>query len=124
MTFPNSDFHHQLVNENALRAIKSHGIDEAYLDQMDEQTREMRMQKHTGIELTGPELAVIKKIVFDEIRKTNDEIYKLEQSINDHTAPNTSTAEEDLKIKKQYVGLLRNNLAEKLFNKNTPETVH
>ena len=100
------------MNDAARRAIESHTKPEHVLDP---ETREMKEREHTGVELTGAELAYLKKVAFDRIRAIEQNIPTLECSLGEGTVPNRSNTEEELQGLKQELNFLKYNLAEKLF---------
>ncbi|OGZ20541.1 MAG: hypothetical protein A2494_02965 [Candidatus Lloydbacteria bacterium RIFOXYC12_FULL_46_25] len=118
MSFPHSDFEKFLVGADAERAIESHGQSDHILDQ---ETLAMRKEEHTGIELTGVELAYLKKLASDRISGLESRIEDLDRSIKQHSAPNMNNAEEELGQLKGELNFLKHNFAEKLFRDRDEE---
>lgn len=112
MTLPHSDFERLTVDDNARRAIESHGQPEHSLDPS---AREMKEKTHTGIELTGAELAYLQKITFDRIADVGDRISAIEKSLHERSVPNSRNSEEELNGLRKELHFLQNNLSEKLF---------
>lgn len=118
MTFPNSDFEKFLVGADAERAIESHGRPDYVLSP---ETLAMRQEEHTGVELTGVELAYLKKMTASRISGLEDQIESLDRSIKQHSAPNMNNAEEELGQLKGELNFLKHNFAEKLFRDREEE---
>jgi len=112
MNFPHSDSERFGLNNAAELAIKSHGKPEGALS-LD--GRKMRSEEHTGIELSGAELAVVKKVIFDWIRRAEDDKDRLERSLDDMSAPNRSNTRDEIKRLGEDLNFLHHNLAERLF---------
>lgn len=77
----------------------------------------MKEREHTGIELTGVELAYLKNIVFDRVRALETKISKLGSSLRESKAPNPANTEEELQEMRKELHFLQHNLGEKLFEK-------
>ncbi|MCR4280930.1 MAG: hypothetical protein NUV88_01200 [Candidatus Kaiserbacteria bacterium] len=116
MTFPHfhSDFERQSLKRAAELAIETHGQPEHLLN---EEASKLRRREHTGIELSGPELVYLQHDMSEKISALRTEIYTLERSIGEGTAPNSRNAEENLQKLKQKLNFLQHNFAEKLFKK-------
>lgn len=112
MSFFRSGFEKRALDEAARRAIESHNQPAPFLDP---ETRKMKEKEHTGIELTGVELAYLKKVMSDRIMTIENNISTLERSLSERTAPNPSNTEEDLRSLREELNFLQYNLVEKLF---------
>lgn len=113
MTFSHSGFEKRaLLDEAAQRAVKSHNQPTQFLDP---ETRKMKDKEHTGIELTGVELAYLRKMTSDRVRAIENNISTLERSLSERTAPNPSNTEEDLRSLREELNFLQYNLVERLF---------
>ena len=112
MTLHHSPTEQSSLDRDAQHAIHSHGQPEYALEPGDRETRRL---EHTGIELTGVELAYLKKMAYDKIETLENTVRELEESISDGRAPNTQNAEEELRRLREELDFLQNNLAEKLF---------
>lgn len=119
MTFPNSDYEKFLVGADAERAIDIHNQPEYILTP---EERAMREEEHTGIELTGAELAYLKKITSDRIYALERLVDDLDRSIKERSAPNISNAEEELGKLNGELDFLKHNFAEKLFKERNGES--
>lgn len=111
MSFPHSDFEKYSLDESARKAVKSHGKEEYVLDQ---EARKMRENEHTGIELTGVELAYLKKVAFDRMGAIRDRISILEHP-RYNEARNEKIDHEEVGALRGELDFLEHNLAEKLF---------
>lgn len=112
MAFPHSGSERHSLHTEAIRAIKSHGQPIQFLDP---ETRNMRERMHSGIELTGVELAYLKKLTFDRIKTLESDISSLDRSLRERTAVNYRNAEDELLALREELDFLQDNLAEKLF---------
>jgi hypothetical protein len=119
--FPHSDFERHRVHETAHAAIDSHNKEE-YL--WSEEERKVRTE-HPGITLDGPELAVVKSVIFDWMSATKNEVTELESSLREPGgAFNRSETEEKLNNLRRRLNFLEHNLAEKLFDETKDITKH
>jgi len=109
-----SDFERHSLKHAAELAIETHGQPEHLLSP---EARKIRDRKHTGIELSGPELAFLQHDMSEKIAGLKDEISALERSIGEGTVPNSRNAGEDLQKLKKKLNFLRHNFTEKLFQK-------
>lgn len=114
MALPHSEFGHHSLDAAAHQAIEIHNKPEHLLTPEEEK---MRSAEHTGIELTGAELAVVRKVIFDWMKSTEKKIPILERSLDEATAPNPENTRRELQGLKKEFDFLRHNLAEKLFKK-------
>ncbi|HQT82956.1 MAG TPA: hypothetical protein PLW99_02290 [Candidatus Paceibacterota bacterium] len=114
MTFPSSESGHNSLDAAAHQAIEIHNKPEHLLTPEEEKLRSV---EHTGIELTGAELAVVRKVIFDWMKDTERKIPILERSLNEATAVNSDSTREELRKLKKELAFLKHNLAEKLFQK-------
>jgi len=113
VTFPNfGGFERESIKGAARRAIESHDQPE---HAMDPPTREMREVEHTGIELTGPELAFLRNDTLERIDEIEGKIAALEESQDQGTEPNAINAEEELQGLRGKLEFIQNNFGEKLF---------
>jgi len=116
MPFPHfhSDFGRESLKHTAELAITSHGQPEHRLSK---EAVAIRNRKHTGIELSGPELAYLQHAMSEKIGTLENKISALERSVAEGSAPNSSRAEEEKQKLKQELTFLRHNFVEKLFTK-------
>jgi len=112
MSLSHSSLENPSITSDSQRAVESHGEPEYTLDPA---TREMREMEHTGVELTGVELAYLKKITADRIKYLEESIAQTEISLSEGNAANPENTEEELRRERQELDFLQNNLAEKLF---------
>ena len=114
MTFPHSEFGHHELGTAAHQAIEIHNKPQHLLTPEEEK---MRSAEHTGIELTGAELAVVRKVIFDWMKDTERKIPILERALNEASAANTESTRGELQGLRKERDFLRHNLAEKLFQR-------
>ncbi|MBU6388492.1 hypothetical protein KGQ72_01270 [Patescibacteria group bacterium] len=116
MAFPyfHSGFEKQALKNRADMAVAMHNKLDHLLS---EEEVELRNKKHTGVELSGPELAYLQHNMFERIETLRTKVSALERAIGERTIPNVSNAEEDLQKSKKELEFLQHNFAEKLFQK-------
>ena len=112
MSFIHSDSERSSLGHAARRAIEIHGEPDYALNPED---RKMREQEHTGIELTGPELAYLKHHIAQDVEDVEGKIVTLEESLGQGREPNSSNAEAELVTLRKQLDFLKHNLVEKLF---------
>ncbi|TSC63771.1 MAG: hypothetical protein G01um101491_468 [Parcubacteria group bacterium Gr01-1014_91] len=112
MNFPQSGSERYDLKRKAQEAVGSHGAPENTLSF---EARQMKEKEHTGIELTGVELAYLQKAVFDRVKAVENKISVLGRSISESTAPNPTNAEVELVELRKELRFLQHNLGEKLF---------
>ncbi len=120
MTFPHSGFdpERRFLNNEARRAIEAHNQPPHVLDQA---TREMKEKEHTGIELSGVELAYLKNMLFGRVTAIKNNLSALERSLRERAATNPSNTREELRELREELNFLEHNLAEKLFDEKKKE---
>lgn len=118
MPFPRSDSERFSLQDAAQRAVESH---DKPTEMLDPETRKMREEEHSGIELTGAELAYLKEIVLEKMEEVEDRIRMLERSTKERTASNSYKTENDKDALEKELVFLRHNLAEKLLGDTNAE---
>lgn len=119
MSFPRSESESFAVHTAADRAIESHGKTPEYLDAA---SLKMREDEHTGIELTGAELAYVRKLILEKMRSNDTEISQIKSALDGGTGVNRTNFEAKLEHLTKTKLFLAHNLAEKLFTAETKST--